>query len=89
MLSYNSVKDLRVTEIVEQITFERVLGKIDSKNVFGDNHSQNILEQFQLLSEIVHYRKSLISVFQEIFTGINKTFTLAGRLNNRLLSYEV
>ena len=41
------------------------------------------------LCEIAHYRKSLISVFQEFFASINKVFILAGRLGTRLLFYEV
>ena len=42
MLGYNSVKDLRVTKFVKLITFERVWGRLDSKNVSVDNHSKNI-----------------------------------------------
>ena len=40
-------------------------------------------------SEIVHKRKSLVSVFQEFSASINKTFILAGRLGTRLSFYEV
>ena len=34
MLGYTSVKDLTITKIVEQITSERVWGKLDSKQSF-------------------------------------------------------
>ena len=33
--------------------------------------------------------KKIISVFEEVSASINKTFILAGRLNTRLLFYEV
>ena len=39
--------------------------------------------------EIVHYGKSLISVFQQFFTIIDKIFILAGRLGTRLSFYGV
>ena len=38
---------------------------------------------------IAHYGKSLISVFQGFFANINNIFILAGRLDTRLLFYEV
>ena len=38
--------------------------------------------------EIVHIGKSLISVFQKLSAGINKTFILAERLGTRLSFYE-
>ena len=34
-----------------------------------DNHSQNIWDKLYFSCEIVHYGKSSISVFQEIFTS--------------------
>ena len=37
----------------------------------------------------MHYEKSLISVFQEIFASFNKIFILAGIMGTRLLFYEV
>ena len=38
---------------------------------------------------MVHNRKSLISVFQEFSTSINKTFILAGALGAGLSFYGV
>ena len=38
---------------------------------------------------MAHYGKSLISVFQEFFTSLNKIFILAGRLGTRILFFEV
>ena len=37
----------------------------------------------------MHYGKSLIFAFQEIFASINKTFILEERLGTRLSFYEV
>ena len=42
------------------------------------NLSQDIWDQLWFWCEIVHYEKSLISVFQEFFASINKSFVLAG-----------
>ena len=42
------------------------------------NLSQDIWDQLWFWCEIVHYEKSLISVFQEFFASINKRFVLAG-----------
>ena len=41
-----------------------------------------------VLCEIAHYGKSLISVFQEFFASINKSFILSGTLNTKLSFYE-
>ena len=38
----------------------------------------------KFISQIAHDRKSLISVFQEIFASIVQTFILASRLDIRL-----
>ena len=40
-------------------------------------------------SEIAHNGKSLISIFQEFSSSINKIFILARRLDTRLSFYEV
>ena len=73
----NSVKDLRVTNMVKE--FWRGLGWATIKNEFPETIIHKIFE--------VNYRKSLISVFKEFFPGINKSFILAGRLGTRL-SFE-
>ena len=54
------------------------------KNVSRDNHSQNIWDWLWCSSETVHYWKSLISVFEEIFASIKKISVLVGRLGTRL-----
>ena len=38
---------------------------------------------------IVHYGKSLFSVFLEFFASVNKILIFAGRLDTRLSFYEV
>ena len=53
------------------------------------NNSQNVWHYLWFSCEIVHNRKCLISVFQEFFASINKTFILAGRLSTGLSFYEV
>ena len=40
--------------------------------LFRDNQSQNILGNVWFSFELVHYEKSLISVFQKIFTSSAK-----------------
>ena len=39
--------------------------------------------------EIVHYKKSSISFFQEFFESVDKILIFGGRLSNRLQFYEV
>ena len=53
------------------------------------NNSQNIWDKLQFSCEIAHYEQNLISVFQDLFAGINKTFILVGGLGTRLSFYEV
>ena len=53
------------------------------------SHSQTILDWLWLSCEIVHYVKSLISVFEEFFASINKILILAGRLATRISFYDV
>ena len=81
------MKDLRVTKIVKEIKFERVWGELEVKKYF---QRQSFIKYFRLtLCEIANYEKSLISVFEEFFASINKIFILEGRLDTRLLFYEV
>ena len=89
MLGCNSVKDLRVTWIVKEIETETVWSESESKEVSGDNNSQGILDQIWLLCEVPHYGKSLVSVFQEIFSVINTIFVLGGGMDTRLLFHGV
>ena len=74
ILRYNCVKSFRVNKIVHEIKFEGVWGWVKSKKMYP---------------ETTTFGKSLISVFQEFFASINKTFNLAERRGTRLSSYEV
>ena len=67
----------RVTKIVKEIRFEGIWGELESN------------KSLQRQSGIVHYGKSLISVFQTFLAGINKIFILAGRLVTRVSLYGV
>ena len=67
-----------------------------SRNI--DNKGKDILILQQLTKylrltlfscEIPHSRKSLIPIFQEFSSSINKTFILSGRLGTRLSFSEV
>ena len=44
---------------------------------------------YKSMCEIAHYGKTLVSVFQEFFASVNKTFILAGRLSTWLSFYEI
>ena len=76
------MKGLIDSKNVKEINFVGVWGELESKEIF-----QYLRLQFSC--QIVHNVKSLISVFQEFSTSINKTFILAGRLGTRLSFYEV
>ena len=45
------------------------------------NHSQNNSDKLQFLCEIVLYRKSPISAFQQIFTSTDKIIISGGELS--------
>ena len=76
------MKGLTVTKKVKEIKFEGVWGELESKN----NQKKKIKK---ISCEIAHNGKSLISIFQEFSSSINKTFILAGRLGTRLSFYEL
>ena len=76
------MKGLIDSKNVKEINFVGVWGELESKEIF-----QYLRLQFSC--QIVHNVKSLISVFQEFSTSINKTFILAGRVGTRLSFYEV
>ena len=86
---HNSIKALRVTKIVKEIKFEEVWGKLKSKKGFQIQSFTKYLRLTLVFLEIVHYGKSLTSVFQECFDSINGIFILKWRLSTRLLFYEV
>ena len=48
------------------------------------NPGQNTPDKLQFFCEIGSYEKSLISIFQEFFAGIDKILILGARLSTRL-----
>ena len=46
--------------------------------VCGDNLGQNIVDKLQFLCEIAPYGKSSVSIFQEIFAGIDDKILISG-----------
>ena len=83
------MKGLRVTKIVKGNKFWRGLSRVRSKKLFPETINHKIFETNS--REIVHYRKSLSSVFEEIFpifASINNIFILARGMGTRLLFYE-
>ena len=80
------MKDLRVTKIVKEITFGKILVELESK------------EGFQRQSFIIYLRLTLVFMrhselrekfnFQESFASINKIFILAETLHIRLFSMK-
>ena len=71
-------------KIVQQIKFEKVWGKLEAKNCFQSQSQTNYLKQTLVLHEIVHYRKSSISIFKEFYASIDKIFVLEVRLGTKL-----
>ena len=59
-------------------------GTIWNVNLDNYNCSQNICEKRYFSYEIAHYRKSSVSVFQEIFTSTDKIFISGGLGNNSM-----
>ena len=68
------MKGFRVTKIVKEIKFEEVWGEFEAKKCF-QRHSFTKYFRLTLVScKIVHYGKSLISVFKEFFASIDVLF---------------
>ena len=80
---------LRVTKIIKRNKFGRVLGEPEVKKVFERQPFTRYLRPALGFMKIVHYRKSLISAFEEFFSSFNKIFTLAGGLSTRLSFFKV
>ena len=74
-------------KIVQKIKFEWVWCELESKKCFQRQSVKKYLKLTLVL--IVHYGKSLIAIFQDFFTSINKTFIFAGRMGARLSFYKV
>ena len=83
------MKGLIVTKIVTEIKFEEVRGELESKKLFQRQSFTKYLKPTQFSCEIVHYEKSLISLFEEFFASINKIFILAGQVGTRTSFLEV
>ena len=83
------MKGLRVTKNVKEITFEEVWGEWESKKKFPETITHKILRLTLVFMWNSAQRKSLISIFQEFSSSINKTFILAWRLGTRLSFYVV
>ena len=81
------MKDFIVTKIVDKIKFEGVWGELKSKKGFQRQAFTKYL-RFLFSCEIAHYGKGLISVSEEVFASIDKTFILAGRLGTGLFFLE-
>ena len=82
------MKGLRVIKIVKEIKFEGVLVELEATKCFQRQPFTKYLRQLSFPCEIAHYGRNLISVFQEFFAGIDKSYILAGRLGTRLSFYE-
>ena len=82
------MKCIRVTKIVKEIKFEGVWGELEAKRCLQRQSFTKYLRLW-FSCEIMHYGKSLISVFEEFFANIKKILILAGRLGIRLSFYLV
>ena len=63
ILGWDSGKGIRVTKIVEENKFKEVWCELESKTVF---QRQSVTKHLRL-TQIAHYGKSWVSIFQEIF----------------------
>ena len=57
---------------VKQSNLKRSEACLAQRNVLRDKHPPNVCDKLQFSCEIAHYRKSSISVFQEIFASADK-----------------
>ena len=60
---------LDLQKLSNKSNLKRSRASLKQETVYRDNHSQNIWDKLYFSCEIAHYGKSLISVFQEIFTS--------------------
>ena len=75
------MKCLRVTEYVEEINLEGSWGQLEAKKSFQRQSFTKFLRLTPCSCEIVHYRKTSISVFEDIFVSIKKLLILAQALD--------
>ena len=71
ILGSNSVKGLRIAKIVKEIKFVGIWSELGSKKGFQIQSFTKYLKLF-FSSEIPHYGKLIISVFQEFFLMLTK-----------------
>ena len=62
---------------------------LESKTSFQRQSVKKYLRLTLDFTEIMYYRKSLISIFQEFLAIIDKIFILAGRPHTRVSFYQV
>ena len=80
-MNHTSIKYWRIPYRSTEILFSFYInykGKGAASNNL--NHGQNIWDKLLFLCEIVHYEKSLNSIFQDFFASIDKILILGGRL---------
>ena len=88
-LGQNCVTGLKLTNILKQIKFEGVRVQFKAKNSFQRQLSTKYLIQTLVLREIMHHGKGSISIFQEIFTSINRIVISGEELSTRQQFYKV
>ena len=75
------MRDLRVTKPEDEIKFKGAWNELETKNCF---QRQSFTEYLSQTREMAKYGKVLISIFQQFFASINKTFSLDGGLGTML-----
>ena len=82
-------KALELQKLSNKSSLKRYGASYKKGNVSRENYSQNISDKLQFSFEIAYYRKSSISVIQEIFTSSVKIFVLDEGRSTRQSFYEV
>ena len=65
------------------IKIERVWASKRQKTLSSESHAQNILHKLQLLCEILHYGKSLISIVKKVCASVYKILISGGVLRTK------
>ena len=90
VLGQNNVIGLKVTKGLKKNSDSRGLERERNKiKISRENNSQIVWGYLQFSCDIADNRKSLISVFQEFSTSINKNLIFSGRLCTELLFFEI
>ena len=76
-LSWNCVKSLIVTKIVQKMNFEETWGELETEYCF-QRHGQGILRKLWFSCGIAQWGRALISIFRHVSASVGGAFGLRG-----------